>query len=348
MKIIAQIFSLLLSPVILSLVAFCLLNSSTLRSQDIHFSQYFMTDLSTNPALTGVFDSDYRIAGIHRTQWRSVTSPFSTFQLSADAKNFKKNKGLGLGIRLFNDRAGDSKFNTFSISTALSKSTELNSEGDLFLHSGVQVGFTQKRIDYSGLRFDQQYDGFAYDASQSNGEIGRRDKVSHADLHLGILVRKQLDLGRSWLIGMSVWNLNTPDVSFKDDVRVNLKQRLSLHGDYSIKINDSWDLNPGARAMMQGPYQEFLMGARLRYTWDYGALAKRRAFIGGFSRLRDGAFITAGIERDEWIVGLSYDINLSPLEVASSNRGAFEVSAIYLFDVFDEIRVNHKKCIDIL
>lgn len=332
----------------LKVVLIALLFSGTLKSQDIHFSQFFMTDLSTNPALTGVFSGDYRLSGVHRTQWRSVTAPFSTFQLTADANDFKKKKGLGLGLRIFNDRAGDSKFNTFSISAAISKSSPLNETGDLTLHSGVQIGFTQKRIDYSSLRFDQQFNGLAYDGSLDNGELGRRDKVSHADVHVGLLVRRELALGRTWSIGVSAWNLNTPDVSFKDDVSVYLRQRLAIHGDYSIAIDDTWDVAPGARLMLQGPYQEILAGGRLRYTWSYDALSKRRVYIGGFSRLRDGAFIAAGLERDEWIIGLSYDINLSPLEVASRNRGAYEVTAIYIFDVFNETRVLHKKCMDIL
>ncbi|NNK80508.1 MAG: type IX secretion system membrane protein PorP/SprF, partial [Flavobacteriales bacterium] len=165
---------------------------------------------------------------------------------------------------------------------------------------------------------------------------------------VGLAVRRNLDYGRHWQIGVSAWNLNTPDVSFKDNARVNLQQRLALHGSYCVIIDDEWDIIPSSRIMVQGPYQEILLGSRFRYTWAYSALEKRRAYLGLFSRLEDGAFITAGLENNEWALGLSYDINLSSLEIASRNRGAFEVTAVYIFDVFDEVRVLHKKCIDIL
>ena len=48
-------------------------------AQDIHFSQFYFSPLNLNPAATGIFDGDYRIAGNHRQQWRSVTTPYTTF-----------------------------------------------------------------------------------------------------------------------------------------------------------------------------------------------------------------------------------------------------------------------------
>ena len=47
--------------------------------QDIHFSQADLSPLNLNPALTGMFNSDYRIHANERTQWRSVTTPYKTF-----------------------------------------------------------------------------------------------------------------------------------------------------------------------------------------------------------------------------------------------------------------------------
>ncbi|NNC82240.1 MAG: PorP/SprF family type IX secretion system membrane protein [Flavobacteriales bacterium] len=318
------------------------------QGQDIHFSQFFLTDLSTDPSLTGRFDSDYRISGVHRVQWRSVTLPYSTFQFTADAHDFQQIKGLGLGLRIMNDRAGDSRFNTFSMAALISKATPMDDEGRTELRSGLSIGFTQKRIDFDALRFDAQYDGTLYDASLSDGELLRGDKVSHLDVHAGLSVIRYQQRGRMRLLGLSIWNLSTPDVSFKQDVSVFLRQRHSVYGEYSVGLDDNWDIIPSGRMMWQGPYQEYLLGTRIRHTWEYSALAKRRAYIGALARWNDGAYICFGFERDEWIFGMSYDVNLSPLEVASRNRGALELTAIYLMDVFREERVLHRKCLRIL
>ena len=45
---------------------------------DPHFTQYYIHTSWLNPAMTGLFDGDYRIAGIYRNQWGNVGSPFST------------------------------------------------------------------------------------------------------------------------------------------------------------------------------------------------------------------------------------------------------------------------------
>ncbi len=317
-------------------------------SQDIRFSEYFLNDLSTNPGSAGDFDGDYRLTGVHRNQWRSVTTPFSTFQLAGDARDFMKTRKLGLGVRILNDRTGDSQFNTFSVSITGSNILSMNADSSLRLHSGLQLGYTQQRIDYEGLRFDEQFNGFSYDPNRGSGEQVDRDIVRHADVHVGMYLKKRIESGRYWSLGFSIWNLSTPDVSFRDDEAVYLSQRLSIHGSYSIKLDDKWDILPAGRAMFQGPYQEYIIGGRLRHTWECNSLVKRRAYLGGFIRIEDAAFIAAGIEHDQWTIGMSYDINLSSLEVASNNRGAFEVTAIYIFDVFDEKIKAHRKCLDLL
>ncbi|MEO8591301.1 MAG: type IX secretion system membrane protein PorP/SprF, partial [Flavobacteriales bacterium] len=87
-----------------------------LRAQDIHFSQFFNAPLALGPGNIGVFDGDYRVNGLFRQQWRSVTTPYRTFALGGDAANFQGVQGLGVGAWLFNDRAGDSHLNQFHLS----------------------------------------------------------------------------------------------------------------------------------------------------------------------------------------------------------------------------------------
>lgn len=335
---------------LVSLIAilFCTLSSLESRSQDIHFSQYYLSHQSTNPASVGDFDADFRLAGVHRNQWRSVTRPFSTFQIAGDARDFMGKEGLGAGLRILDDRAGDSNFSTFSVQTSLSNTLSLDPDGDLELHMGIQFGYTQQRIDYSGLRFDEQYNGYIYDHRLSSSEATGKDARGRGDVHVGMYVKKKISAGRDWSMGFSVWNLNSPDVSFIDNERVNLSQRLSLHGEMSIDLGKAWDLIPSARSMFQGPFREHLLGMRIRHTWEYSAMRKKRAFVGAFNRWNDAAYIVTGLEQDRWTIGLSYDINVSSLEIASSNRGAIEVTAVYLFDVFNEVRKPHKRCIDLL
>ncbi|MCB9179736.1 MAG: type IX secretion system membrane protein PorP/SprF, partial [Flavobacteriales bacterium] len=71
-----------------SILVASFLTIGALHAQDIHFSQFFHTPLANGPGSIGAFDGDYRINGIYRQQWRSVTRPYRTFGLGADAANF--------------------------------------------------------------------------------------------------------------------------------------------------------------------------------------------------------------------------------------------------------------------
>ena len=71
-----------------SLLAVCLL-CSDVRAQDPHFSQFFSSPLTLNPALTGLFDGDFRVAGNYRTQWPTINNAFKTGTASFDFSVFK-------------------------------------------------------------------------------------------------------------------------------------------------------------------------------------------------------------------------------------------------------------------
>jgi type IX secretion system PorP/SprF family membrane protein len=301
--------------------------------------------MSLNPAMSGDMDVEYRFAANQRTQWRSVTSnPYSTFSISAESAGTFKKPDLGTSLYIMNDVAGDGALNTFAVNLGASYGLALNLDSSSYLRGGLQLGFTQRSIDFDGLRFDEQYNGLIYDSGLSNQENFSKDNVSHLNSNLGLTFSHQIDDRDSYMLGVSLFNLNAPEVAFLDGATVNLDQRLNLHGEYVKMIADDWDVMPAAQAMWQGTYQEYLLGARFRHIWrdDYTGL--RRGYIGGFARPQDGAYVMLGMDYDQWKVGLSYDLNFSPLEVASLNRGGLELSAIYMLDVFNEIRKKHRAC----
>jgi hypothetical protein len=56
---------------------FCFICLSYLAAaQDLHFSQFMNSPLTTNPANTGFIpNADYRIGGNYRSQWTSLPAP---------------------------------------------------------------------------------------------------------------------------------------------------------------------------------------------------------------------------------------------------------------------------------
>ncbi|MGH2644673.1 MAG: type IX secretion system membrane protein PorP/SprF, partial [Chitinophagaceae bacterium] len=54
------------------------------KAQDPHFTQFFASPLTLNPAFTGLFSGDMRVAANYRSQWSSIATPFITSTISAD------------------------------------------------------------------------------------------------------------------------------------------------------------------------------------------------------------------------------------------------------------------------
>src|SRR4051812_49084197 len=81
-------------------------NSS--KSQDLHFSQWFNSPLTTNPANTGFIpDADYRIGANYRSQYVNVlAAPYKTISIFADAQLLRdrfENAWLGVGGVILRD-----------------------------------------------------------------------------------------------------------------------------------------------------------------------------------------------------------------------------------------------------
>ena len=314
-----------------------------LAAQDIHFSQFYQSPFNLNPGLTGQFDGAYRFIGNQRTQWRSVTTPYTTFGLSADARNLELPDGLlnkqdgkgfatgwNTGLSFFNDKAGDSHLKTTVLNLALSKDVAVGSDGRSHITPGISLGFTSMRIDYSELRYDNQWNGIAYDPDINPGEQYQRNSRGYFNLNVGISYFRTWSRNKEIIGGASIFNIGNPKQSFFNDGFVKLDTRANLHFQYRFPINDEWLAEPMVLFMAQGTYKEFNVGGLAHYVLEDGSWMYRTLYAGVFARARDAGYIVAGMRYDAWNVGLSYDINMSNLKPASNGKGGFEISIVYI------------------
>ena len=58
--------------------------SLLVNAQDPHFSQFFSSPLTLNPAFTGKFDGTLSVAGNYRNQWPAFNNVYTTSTLSVD------------------------------------------------------------------------------------------------------------------------------------------------------------------------------------------------------------------------------------------------------------------------
>jgi len=337
----ARIRSLLLAALLLGAIG-------TTIAQDIHFSQFFQTPYALTPASIGQFDGQYRVGGVFRQQWRAVTTPYRTFGLGGDMANAFGVDGLGAGAWLYNDRAGDSRMNTFHIDLGASWTERFGAAHEHSLTGGLQLGITAISIDYSGLSFDNQYNGYYYDPSLATGETFARDALSHADVHLGGLYRYSPSRRELVQVGFGLFNLTRPRIGFFGSEGEPLDRRTSFHVLTQFPVSAKVDVLPNFQYMAQGPHHELDLGGNVRYilTDRYGVL---RAVQGGvYWRADDAGYVYAGFERDDWTFGISYDVNFSGLVPASRNKGGIEFTAVRIFRKRAAVPVRFKACPDLL
>ncbi len=316
------------------------------RAQDVHLSQFNNSPLNLNPALTGLFNGDYRFVANQRNQWSSIPVPYATYCIAADMRIPLKKAGdnLAAGIQINSDKAGDTRYKTLQASVCLSYIKKLTSDSTMFLSAGIQVGITNKAFVPDYATFDSQYDGNAYNASLPSHETFNSAQITYPDIGSGlnwlwkIRDRTALDLGASY------WHLDKPEQSFFSNENVRLDPKVIVHAKFSVKINANFDLIPTVLYSQQGKAHEFDFGGSARYLLAPEE-GKNTAFhLGVFYRLADAPIAYAGLDFGNINFGMSYDVNTSALTAATNNRGAYELSLIYIIQKFVPKKSNKSFC----
>ncbi len=311
-----------------------LLSATTSYSQDIHFSQYYASPLSINPAQTGMFDGFIRVGGNYRMQWRSVTIPYQTSSVYLDLNPFqdqmKSGDMVGLGVSLFNDRAGNGILSTNKYNFSFAYHKSLNRNHSAYLSFGGAMAFVEKKIDFTKLSFDNQWNDIGFDMGIDPNEPTTGNKLDFMDAQVGMNFTYFFEDRFSMIIGSSVSHLNNPPESFYGDENTIYKRYIS-HALLEIKTGDLTKLQPGAYYTTQRGATEMIIGSNLLYTLNDDHDEFTQLYFGAWTRPVDAFYLLAGIEFNRVRTLLNYDFNYSKLLPGSRSRGAIEISVVYVY-----------------
>jgi type IX secretion system PorP/SprF family membrane protein len=317
-------------------------------AQDIHFSQYYNSPLTINPALSGITRGDIRIIGTYRSQWSSALSPYSTFHGAADWKYFnpKRTKGFfSAGVTFNYDDAGDSNLRTTNFGISGAYTLAIGEEN--FLTFGVMTGFGQRAFDLNNLTWDNQFNGDVFDPNRDSREQFDRTSFFYPDFNLGINWHGQQKDTRSRLnVGVAAFHVNRPDQSFIKSDDVNLPVRWSLYFLPVIQITEKIDLLGYGTAQIQGPDFEAIGGGAGRFHLNTNRAREMAIQLGLSYRFNSiGDAIIPGIELhyQVWRVGFTYDVNISGFSEATNRNGGPEINVRYLIQKIRPLKV-FKNC----
>lgn len=326
------------------------------EGQDPRFSQFYAAPLHLNPAMTGVFEGQMRIAVNYRDQWSSILgdNPFRTIGAGFDMRyNIVGDDYFAVGVQAVRDQAGNSYFTTTRAHLSLAYMKQLGGgryrSNDQYLIAGLQLGGGQNSIDISGLWFSNQFDipGERIDLTLANGETVNDRTNIYSNFNVGLLWYALFDDNMSIYAGGAFFHLNQPNISFFEGGYNRLYRRWIGNLGGEIPFTEEFSILPAVQVMGQGPSFESTFGANFRYSNnDWREIAVR---IGIWSRLvnklddsihQDAYIVAAILELERLSIGLSYDINSSSLTTASNYRGAFELSLIYTNKEKKRVLVN--------
>jgi len=302
-----------------------------LNGQDTHFSQFYASPLTLNPALTGISDGAYRVSGIYRNQDRSFTTPYMTYSGAFDIKllqSLLKSDIFGIGAVFLGDRSGDGVLAMNNVMLSASYHKSIGKEHKHFLGIGIQGGYTQKSVNWNQLTYPDQNAGDYFDLTKPNNESIAKGKLSYFDINAGLLYQGWIKKDEDGIFaGVSFAHLNSPRQSFYDQ-DTKLPIRYTAHAGAYIKLVKHVYLTPNVLFLYQDKALETNLGTAVEYHVDMKK-STFVAFIGVWDRINDAFITSAGIEYYKVRLSFAYDITTSSLTYATENRSAFELAIIY-------------------
>jgi type IX secretion system PorP/SprF family membrane protein len=304
------------------------------NAQDMHFSQWFNSPLTTNPANTGFIpDADYRLGANYRNQWSAIMSiPYKTMSIWGDAQVFRdriESGWLGLGGVILRDVAGSGKLASTKVYASAAYHQMLGVSH--LLSAGFNVGWANKRINTADLKFPDQFDGKFFDSNLPTSVVLDQPNINYFDVQMG-LNYAYFPTDKLYINGgLSAWHLNRPRESFFTTDPTGYDSRISprynAFVNASFKLNDQVIINPMAYFTTQAKANELVAGGNVQYNLSGDG---EKQLIGGLYYRSGDAFVPMiGFEWKNIKLMFTYDATTSSLKDYNNMRGAYEMSLIY-------------------
>lgn len=327
----------------ITLFFFFCLTIAVAQAQDIHFSQFYMSPATLNPALTGVMNGSARVSGNYRNQWASVlkSDAFNTYSVGYDQKiPVGRYDYFGVGGTFWGDRAGEVNFNTMQAHLTGSYSKQMGGyrKSASYLVVGIDAGVAQRSLDVTKARWGSQHDGNGgYNPDQISNENITRDNIIYPDIAAGLLWFSVIDDNKNWYVGGAYSHLNRANQSFLKDKNEALFSKFTFHTGGEFLVTDRFGVVPNVVLFFQGPSRQLNAGLSGKFLLGNSRTSDESFQIGTWYRLAnsynnpallDAVILATRFDYQQFTLGFSYDINLS-FTNATRYNGAFEFAMAY-------------------
>ncbi len=311
----------------------CFLCAGSLYSQDPHFSQFFSSPLTLNPAFIGKFDGTLRIAGNYRNQWPTINKAFETETISADfhilQNKISNTDTWGVGAMAYSDKSanGAVSFTYASLGTAFHKG--LDEDGYKQLGIGFQATYANMMINTTKLTFEDQLTPFGFTGVTSENFNNTTLQSHYIDFNTGVLFTTSSTDKNNFYAGISVYHINRPKQQFTN-IQYLLNPRVTFHTGGYFPVGDVTTLHLSALYSSQAKAHETVVGGAIQFKLGNEEANATSFYAGSWLRFSDAIIPYVGLEFSDFRLGVSYDVNTSQLKTASQSEGGIEISLIYI------------------
>ena len=307
-------------------------------AQDVHFSQYFTSPLTLNPAMTGLVPDDFRIAANIRNQWSSVSAtPYVTGTISYDMAILKgklpEGDAMGVGGVFLYDKSGSGGLQNTTAGLSLAYHKAFGRDQLQHLSLGVQGYLVQKHIDFQKLTFEDQFDASTGGTPYPTKEAFTNADLTYSDFNSGIMYSGQIAEHATAYAGISYYHMTQPVETFLNDNTHQIHSRYTGYLGGSFDMNENTVLYASALYQSQASATEVLVGAAVGFILNPGHDADYQRntvfYLGSWYRYGDALAPYVAIEWSKMRIGVSYDVNVSSFTPATSGLGAYEISLLY-------------------
>jgi type IX secretion system PorP/SprF family membrane protein len=275
----------------------CIVNAQ----QNPHYTEYMYNTMVVNPAYAGSTGS-LEATLLGRSQWVGIDGSPQTQSFSAHAP--LKNKNVGLGLSIINDKIGPS--DELYMNGNFSYSIDLGYEKKLSF--GLKAGLRMLNIDWSK--------GISYDS----GDVLLNSNVDNK-------ITPSVGAGLYYYTSKAYLGISVPSfirTRYYDDVEEGVyhkRQHYFFTGGYVFDLNKNLKFKPAF-------FVKAVKGAPISKDVSANFLIQEKVVLGASYRFSDSVSALAGLQiTKQFYIGYAYDYSVTDLN--NYNDGSHEIILRY-------------------
>jgi len=315
--------------------------------QEGQFSQYFASGTVLNPGFTGTvpnlsFNSNYKRGGSPSSE-SFLELMQVTFTYPIKKTTSKDHQVGGAGLTFFQEKRG---FEGIYVSRKVLltgayniRLSRLSNQNIIF---GLQGGLVEHRIDGSKLTWGSQFNKFIGFDNTRVGESVGSDPIYYPVFNFGVVYssfdnENRYIRDKSLLLGLSVDNLNRPNVSIDGFAGARKSLLYKAFGSSKYALAPRWYIHPSAYVLYSQGNEQINTGLYLS-TLINSPRSKTsvQLQLGSWYRFEDSVIVLTGFEIENLRIGFSLDLNTQTFDISEAEGAdlpTYEVSLTYNLDL---------------